>query len=47
MVIPEIRPFPESDITNVWNHTQIQGDGINVTSAYDPRTIQLAMKVSF
>jgi hypothetical protein len=30
MVIPEIRPFfPKSDLTNVWNHTQFQGDGIN------------------
>jgi hypothetical protein len=58
---PKYVRFSKSDITNVWNHKQFQGGGINggasttlgssnfvnVASGYDPRTIQLALRVYF
>ena len=50
-----------AEFFNLWNHTQLQGDGLNngisnnfgasdfgqVKSAYDPRIIQLALKLYF
>jgi len=50
-----------AEVFNIWNHPQLQGDGINggvvtniaagnagaVTAAYDPRVIQLALKLYF